>query len=558
MSFVPSASWAQSLFLGSNRTGTWVNAAQPASGQLQLGLAYGGSASQVTFYYQMPGASTWGPAQGTMIGGPPGSPNWVSSPMPMSGAIDGTLRVRAEVRPYGQPVVTVGPVDFSLTNLTVDAIRCEAAQGGAEVVEAGELFTAVTSPTAVDYEVDLLDGYECPSEASATLTLKLLPLGVGQQREATATGTAPTTMTGVFGTSLPIGFYYKEATASEQVTYDTASNLSSFWHLTNAAVTGYEYMSGRKARITVGADLDTAALPSAAAFAWCKPLPTAAGRPVPPGVLTVPAAAYTVDLGDVLVTFGGSTGLDLSVAGVHRLAMAFRDTRQYHAPGVGRWTAPQAVAVEIPAATCWSPDDSGFSALVQYAYARLGACIGAGNQGATFYSGAVPLNTRGGAVANDGTKANFLAACTEDEVLYVDCHGSPGAMTICVADGSVLSTDVQALPAGSMTDMRLTYLSCCYSLTAPSGGISVAHAMYQKGAKCVVGYDGHDFAPSTEGDYFNQRLWVHWTMGSSIGQGIADAQDDLQSAYGFLGYAANIGTLGQSGSTIAPAFTYGQ
>ena len=112
--------------------------------------------------------------------------------------------------------------------------------------------------------------------------------------------TAPTTMTGVFGTSLPIGFYYKEATASEQVTYDTASNLSSFWHLTNAAVTGYEYMSGRKARITVGADLDTAALPSAAAFAWCKPLPTAAGRPVPPGVLTVPAAAYTVDLGDVL------------------------------------------------------------------------------------------------------------------------------------------------------------------------------------------------------------------------------------------------------------------
>lgn len=266
----------------------------------------------------------------------------------MAGSVDGTLSVKAEVKPFGQPVVTVGPVDFSLTNLTVDEIRCESGQGGGEVVEAGELFMAVTSPTTVEYEVDLLDGYECPTEASANLTLRLLTLGVGQTRQATTTGTAPGTMTGVFGTSLPIGFYYKEGTASEPVTYDTASNLSSFWYLTNVALTGYEYMGGRKARITVEAEPNTAALPSAASFAWCKPLPAALGRPVPPDVLTVPAATYAADLGDVEVTFGGSTGLDLSVAGVHRLAMAFRDTGQYHAPGVGRWTPPQAVTLEIP------------------------------------------------------------------------------------------------------------------------------------------------------------------------------------------------------------------
>ncbi len=567
LSLVASASWAQSLFLGSNRTGTWVNAAQPASGQLQFGLAYGGSASQVTLYYQMPGTSTWGAAQGTMVGGPPGSPNWVSSPMPMSGAVDGTLSVKAEVKPYGQPVIPVGPVDFALTNLTVDEIRCEAANGGGVVVVAGGLVMAVTSPTTVDYEVDLLDGYECPTEASATLTLSLLPLGVWKTRQAATTVTAPGTMTGVFGTSLPIGFYYKEATASEPATYDTASNLSSFWHLTNVALTGYEYMGSRRARITVEAELDTAALPSAESFAWCKPLPAAVGRPVPPDVLTVPAAAYAVDLGDVVVTFGGSTGLDLSVAGVHRLAMAFRDTRQYHAPGVGRWTAPQAVAVEIPAATCctgYDGDSTGFpfAAMCGLAYARLACIASVGEAGVTFYSAAYEEGVRGGVVdTQDATKQpNFLKALQEDEVVFFCGHGTSDALYLTsniLGQGWMVSQeDIGVLNCGQI---RLAYLCACDSAVAPASNVpSLAHAVYERGATVSVGVDGPYYTEEV-GSYFNERVWTHWaTAGMGIWDGylLARQQTELM----FPGEPVSVLRMypyHASTSVLAPAFTVG-
>lgn len=562
-----SAATAQSLFLGSNRTGVWVGATQPASGLLQLGLSYGGSAQRVTFLYQKPGTETWSPATGTMAVGPPGSPNWVSSSMPMAACVDGALRVKAEVEPYGGAPITVGPQEFALKNLTVDEIRCEAAQGGEEVVEAGELFMAVTSPTTVEYEVDLLDGYECPTEASANLTLRLLPLGVGQTRQATTTGTAPTTMTGVFGTPLPIGFYYKEATASEPATYDTASNLSSFWHLTNVALTGYEYMGGRKARITVEGVLDTAALPSAESFAWCKPLPTAAGRPVPPGVLTVPAAAYTVDLGDVLVTFGGSTGLDLSVAGVNRLAMAFRDTRQYHAPSVGRWTAPQAVTVEIPAAACYTgydddDEDFPFAAMCSFAYSRLGSVPAVGDQGATFYSAAYEEGVRGGVVdTQDATKQpNFLKALQEDEVVFFCGHGTSDALYLTsniLGQGWMVSQeDIGVLNCGQI---RLAYLCACHSAVAPAWNVpSLAHAVYERGATVSVGVDGPGYAGDV-GSYFNERLWTHWaTAGMGIWDGylLARQQTELM----FPGEAVSVLRMypyHANTSVLVPAFTVG-
>lgn len=499
-----SAATAQSLFLGSNRTGVWVDATQPASGQLQLGLSYGGSAQRVTFLYQKPGTETWGQATGTPAGGPPGSPNWVSSSMPMTGSIDGTLRVKAEVEPYGGDPITVGPQEFALKNLTVDEIRCEAAQGGGEVVEAGELFMAATGPTTVDYEVDLLDGYECPTEASATLTLKLRPLGVGQQRQATATGPAPTTMTGVFGTSLPIGFYYKEATASEQVTYDTASNLSSFWQASTPMLSGFVWTDTGRGRLTVDVTLSTSEAPTEGEYAWCKPLPTTAGGAVLESPLTSPSVGFAQDGANVTLTWGEGGFLDLSDAGVHRFGMAFRDDREYHAPDLGRWTPPRAVTLTVPSSThiagTWLPapdhshpneniQEAEFVDVAGDARIRLGKVRGAlgawpEEEGQSFaYSFYSRLPGETSQVVDEPTTQHFEDLCHRADVIQFVGHGAKYALYLNDTPTGVY-TDGD-LDANSMTQADLVVLHCCNA--GQPNGIAKQMQSYC-GARAVIAY----------------------------------------------------------------------
>jgi len=264
----------------------------------------------------------------------------------------------------------------------------------------------------------------------------------------------------------------------------------------------------------------------------------------------------------VRVVYGGANGLDLTDAGVHRLAMAFRDTRTYHKQNEGRWTPPQAVAQPIPAASCWSPPDPGFPDLVQYAWNRLGACVGEGDLGSTFYGATCPEHTRGGVVDTGGVQSDFLNALQGDDVVYADCHGSPGHMAICLPRG-IYSTDIAGLPDGSFTDLELAYLSCCHSMepgfeTGYGPTPSLADAMHGRGAGCVVGYEGADWAPCPGGDFFNHRLWVHWTAGDSVGAGIVNAMADRLAEYGNLGYATNIRSVGNNELTIAPAFGLGE
>lgn len=169
----------------------------------------------------------------------------------------------------GQNDLFVGPATMSALNLTVAAVHVTIADGGGGVQEVGELYAALVPADlglVAGWEVTLQDGYEIPDPATTYVTGSLKPLGVGPLRQSTSEGTPPSppTVSGTMPNSdglQPLGFYYRQADASEPTTGDSASNLGD-WTLSNTHIVSMVCLGDRHARITVEATLGTAANPA--------------------------------------------------------------------------------------------------------------------------------------------------------------------------------------------------------------------------------------------------------------------------------------------------------
>ncbi|MBD3175675.1 MAG: CHAT domain-containing protein [Armatimonadia bacterium] len=490
---------------------------------------------------------------------------------------DGTWTVTAELDGGGSPIQAA----FQMVNLTVTGTEAHRSSGGTGLVELDELWVAIPEDMMVGWEVDLADGQEpAANPFLVDVDFSLGTLGTGSSGSGANDGSAPGTVTGLIlnpGT-VPVGFYYKAAHAVERrsagapPTGDEAHNLSSHWHLTNATVTGYEYKGARHARLTVEADLDTAAMPSQESYAWCRPLPRSHAETLVPDLLTVPSTTTTISLGDVTAVFGGAGGLDLSVAGLHHLAMAFRDTRTYHQPGLGRWTVPEGVTLDVPAAGCWVDSEVARVPLASTQWTRLGVLTAPGTAQETFYSATCPEGVRGG-VVQTGREKDWYDSLQTDQVLYVDCHGvtGGGSMHPCrfegaqptgdfVPDGYVDASEILALASRACASVEFVFLGCCYGWDAGDESMSVGDALLARGVETVVASHGADFnAADPKGQDFYNYLWEEWTAGDTIADGLQQAKDRLVATHQTLGHAANMTAKGQPTTTvISPAFALGR
>jgi hypothetical protein len=476
---------------------------------------------------------------------------------------DGTWTVSAELDGGGSPIQAA----FQMVNLTVTGTEAHRSSGGTGLVELDELWVAIPEDMMVGWEVDLADGQEpAANPFLVDVDFSLGTLGTGSSGSGANDGSAPGTVTGLIlnpGT-VPVGFYYKAAHAVERrsagapPTGDEAHNLSSHWHLTNATVTGYEYKGARHARITVEADLDTAAMPSQESYAWCRPLPDS-GEAYPSNLLTAPPVSTTIVLGDVTSVFGGTFGLYLNPAGSHHLAVAFRDTRTYHQPGLGRWTTPAVVTLEVPATTCYAETEWGSLGTDIYGdLAEVDPLEGTTGP-VTFYSDPSVSSTRGGPVDESSSYDEYFEALDEDHVLYSGSHGYEEGGGLCVGNGpDVLEADILQDPA-SYDQLRLAYISACGSAKDPDGlgsKKSICQRIKDKGAWVVVGWDG---CPSSgaAGVLFDKKFMEFLCDGETIADARRDAEAAVELEYGSQPWMGNFTVLGDAASNpITPAFNF--
>jgi len=272
---------------------------------------------------------------------------------------------------------------------------------------------------------------------------------------------------------------------------------------------------------------------------------------------------------------GGTTACNLNTltwpyAGTYVVGLSYKDSEHEHLyhDNQPRWSHVGSTTIEIPASAHFydSADPvlgSTFGAQASWIEGLLGA-MPPGAPTTSFYAPRYPVGTRGGVVAGPPL-ATVLDSLQEDQVVSINAHGWHTSVTLNTQPSVLLNlADIDALPAGALSQLRLIALHCCAALPSPSVSDSVGAAMFRKGAKAVWGYKYYRHQGGGT-RYFEDRVWSLLADGYGLHAAITQAKlDTTAQGYSLVRELLDddpntpqeegVSWLGPN-QTIAPAFT---
>ena len=462
----------------------------------------------------------------------------------------------------GHNDIYAGPGGVTAKNLSVTDIRV--VDPPSIAAEYGP-FVLLTNPapTTIVWEADMDDGFELPGDATTVGTLYLHPLSLGGALASSCdpTGLPPATQFSEQFADQPPGLYWWDLVGTESATGDGTKYTSDYLMVQDFTPTSFECTGPRRGVLHVSVTTTDQGqhLITQTAELWYH---WALGLVPMNTLLLAPTWTNTTESCRT-----DDTAFDL--AGTWHLAAAYEDQHgvRYH-NGQNRWSNwPGSCALEIPAdaifvCVCDPLIGSQMAPLAEYRESLLHYLPDdPGNYAASFYSPHPPSGTRGGLVQCP-TKANFMSALCEDEVISWMGHG--GAGWLCLCTEQVQTQHVAALPAGAPNNARLIWLSSCCAFDEEANP-NIGTAMVAKGAQCVFGYKWEVTVQCGGGAYFERKAWEYLRQGCTVWTAVVYALADTAAAgynpvqWGLLDdpstpnrhegwYASNGDT------TIAPAF----
>jgi len=201
-----------------------------------------------------------------------------------------------------------------------------------------------------------------------------------------------------------------------------------------------------------------------------------------------------------------------------------------------------------------------------------GVTFNTGGVGCSFYSRVYealtpPLVAQRSGPVHSATKAMFLEACAEDEVVMFAGHG--GAVSaerpyrlILECGNPDESVTFEDIVPGSMTQCKLVYLGCCHGLDLDVEFQSqvIGYRMWSTGgAHAIIGYNGSAVMGGEDGcgaEWLSERTWIYLRNGAASGSAVDYAKQDWADTFPAQDPAEwGVDAYTSLGSaTIAPAF----
>jgi hypothetical protein len=371
------------------------------------------------------------------------------------------------------------------------------------------------------------DGYECPGELLVTHALTLDQLGGSGAHGWSGSFIdgipAITSSSRTYGSNVAPGLYALNSTLTESGNGDEDSWLSRYLSVDSVVKTGFAVPAARTGQLwfdvttsDVGVNPITDGLEVVYRPDGSVAMP-GASRPYWSGCLT------SCDVGPMAWDLAGTyvVGLSYKVSGHEHM---------YH-DNQARWGVPGACTVWIPAsANFYDSTEGSLSAAFAAQAGFIDGLLAGMPSDATatsFYSPRHPVGTRGGVVPGP-SRTTALEALQADHVVSFNGHGWHNQVELSTTPAIDLRTsDVQALPAGSLSQLRLVALHCCAGLPEPSVSPSIGEAMYAKGAQAVWGYEWYRYQGGGT-QVFEDLTWEYladeWPLSTAILLALADTE----------------------------------
>ncbi len=129
-------------------------------------------------------------------------------------------------------------------------------------------------------------------------------------------------------------------------------------------------------------------------------------------------------------------------------------------------------------------------------------------------------------VGGSGYGREFFRLIRTSRIVFINTHGEIGYFSVNTAynpqnknydvNNSIATSDIYALHNDYFANCDLIVVLSCYSGTANSNGQNIAKAFYDKGAKCVVGFD--DSVSYFYNETFEKIFWGEFANNKTIEQ----------------------------------------
>ena len=138
----------------------------------------------------------------------------------------------------------------------------------------------------------------------------------------------------------------------------------------------------------------------------------------------------------------------------------------------------------------------------------------------------------------DFTATQLLGYLNTADICIVSSHGSPNSI-LAVDDSfhetTLTSSDISALPGGSLNNLAVAYLAGCRTGGTVNSGSNMVDAVYSKGAKCVIGYTQkvYYFCDNTMLSEFCRALSYEYSIGEALSYADAKVLIEWDGISGF-------------------------